>query len=187
MKKILATIMSLTMVFSFAACGNENDGTTASAKPVEIEFMQWWATENGGDYLSELITNFAAENPNIKIKLTSLQFGDTHNQIVASQATKTVPDVIGMNPPWTREFYDLGILAPLDDLMAADESYNKDDYYQASFTPIEGKTYLAPVNSMAFFLFYNKTMFTDAGLTPPTTWQEIVDDAKKLTDEANNK
>ena len=91
------------------------------------------------------------------------------------------PDLIGMNPPWTREFYDMGILAPLDDLMAADPFFKKDNYFQASFTPIEGHTYLAPVNSMAFFLFYNKTMFKEAGIEPPTTWDELVEAAKALT------
>ena len=80
----------------------------------------------------------------------------------------------------------LQILAPLDELMAADPDFNKEDYFQASFTQIEGGTYLMPVNTQAFYLFYNKTMFEQAGLTPPTSWEEIVSCARQLTDPDKN-
>ena len=45
----------------------------------------------------------------------------------------------------------------------------------------QGQTYgIAPgVNSLA--LYYNTDLFTDAGLTPPKTWAELVADAQKLT------
>jgi multiple sugar transport system substrate-binding protein len=45
----------------------------------------------------------------------------------------------------------------------------------------QGQTYgIAPgVNGLA--LFYNKDMFTAAGLTPPTTWDGLTADAKALT------
>ena len=38
-----------------------------------------------------------------------------------------------------------------------------------------------PLYGLAYGLYYNKKMFADAGLQPPTTWEELVADAKKLT------
>lgn len=194
MKKWLSFVLALTMGLTLlAGCGarpssggaSEADGQ-ASGETVELEFIQWWTAEGGGEYLEQIVADFEAEHPNIKIKLSTLPFGEVRNQIIASQATKTVPDLLAMNPPWTREFYDLGILAPLDDLMAADPDFVKEDYFPASFTPIEGNTYLMPVNAQAFYLYYNKDMFEAAGLQPPTTWEEIVSSAKALTNPDKN-
>ena len=188
MKKIMSLVLILALVLSLGACGSkeaapsaDSGDKTAAQEPVELEFIQWWTTEGGGEFLEDLVQRFEEANPGITVKLTSMPFGEIRTQVVASQATGMTPDLIGMNPPWTREFYDMGILAPLDDLMAADPFFKKDNYFQASFTPIEGHTYLAPVNSMAFFLFYNKTMFKEAGIEPPTTWDELVEAAKALT------
>ena len=188
MKKIMSLVLILALVLSLGACGSkeaapsaDSGDKTAAQEPVELEFIQWWTTEGGGEFLEDLVKRFEEANPGITVKLTSMPFGEIRTQVVASQATGMTPDLIGMNPPWTREFYDMGIMAPLDDLMAADPFFKKDNYFQASFTPIEGHTYLAPVNSMAFFLFYNKTMFKEAGIEPPTTWDELVEAAKALT------
>ena len=188
MKKIMSLVLILALVLSLGACGSkeaapsaDSGDKTAAQEPVELEFIQWWTTEGGGEFLEDLVKRFEEANPGITVKLTSMPFGEIRTQVVASQATGMTPYLIGMNPPWTREFYDMGIMAPLDDLMAADPFFKKDNYFQASFTPIEGHTYLAPVNSMAFFLFYNKTMFKEAGIEPPTTWDELVEAAKALT------
>ena len=173
MKKIMSLVLILALVLSLGACGSkeaapsaDSGDKTAAQEPVELEFIQWWTTEGGGEFLEDLVKRFEEANPGITVKLTSMPFGEIRTQVVASQATGMTPDLIGMNPPWTREFYDMGILAPLDDLMAADPFFKKDNYFQAS---------------MAFFLFYNKTMFKEAGIEPPTTWDELVEAAKALT------
>jgi multiple sugar transport system substrate-binding protein len=41
-----------------------------------------------------------------------------------------------------------------------------------------------PIIGLAYGLYYNKAMFSAAGLTPPKTWEEFVSDAQKLTDPA---
>jgi len=207
MKKLIASVLAIIMALTLVACANTgtettapsgpsqtsaSTGTTASSEttepkePVEIEFITWWAAEAGGEYYEAFIDEFEAEYPWITVNMITLPFGSTRNQVIASKATNTVPDVIAMNPPWAREFYDIGILAPLDELMAADENFNKDDYYQASFTKIEGNTYLAPVSAMAFYLFYNKTLFNEADLEAPKNWDEIVSHSKALTNPAKN-
>ncbi len=159
----------------------------ATGEPVEIEFIQWWGAEAGGEYLDTLITNFEAEYPNIKVSPVTVPFGDVRNQTVANHATGTSADVIAMNPPWVREFYDLGILAPLTELIANDSSYKKDIYQQVSFSEIDGNIYVAPYTQMAFFLYYNIDMFTQAGLEPPTSFAEIASAAKALTNVNENK
>ena len=47
---------------------------------------------------------------------------------------------------------------------------------------IDGKEYGFPYRMEAKCLFYNKTMFEEAGLSgPPTTWAQLAEYTKKLT------
>ena len=71
--------------------------------------------------------------------------------------------------------------------MEKDTEFNKSDFFPASMAPIKGKTYLAPYNTLSFFLYYNKDMFKAAGLDVPKNWADIVNAAKKLTDVSANK
>jgi multiple sugar transport system substrate-binding protein len=45
----------------------------------------------------------------------------------------------------------------------------------------QGKQYCYPIGTNSVGLFYNKAMLAAAGLQPPTTWNELAADAKKLT------
>ncbi len=212
MKKIIALMMAAAMTMTaFAGCSTSSSSSSSSASEssegsssseeaseeesseaqesgevVEIEFIQWWGAESGGDYLDTMIAEFEEANPNIKVTPITVPFGDVRNQTVANHATGTSADVIAMNPPWVREFYDLGILAPLTDLIEGDETYDKDIYQQVSFTEIDGDSYVVPYTQMAFFLFYNIDMFTEAGLEPPKSFEDMVAAADALTNpEAN--
>jgi hypothetical protein len=48
-------------------------------------------------------------------------------------------------------------------------------------TTYQGKQYCYPIGTNSVGLFYNKAMLKAAGLQPPTTWDELAADAKKLT------
>src|SRR5699024_4022807 len=39
-----------------------------------------------------------------------------------------------------------------------------------------------PLYGLAYGMYYNVQMFEDAGIEPPTTWEEMVEAAKALTD-----
>ncbi len=187
MKKIIFILFSIMLAGAPVVAGGQSE-SGAESGPVTIEFLQWWGTEGDvGPSLEGLVADFEKENPDIKVKLVSLPFGDTQKLIVANHAAGIIADVVGLNPPWTREFVDMGILEPLDDYMANDPVFNREDYFPASMAPIKGKTYLAPYNTLSFFLYYNKDLFAAAGLDAPENWAEIVSAAKAATDVNANK
>ena len=79
----------------------------------------------------------------------------------------------------------MGALAPLD--AVADVKLFQDTFYpiQKEEFVRDGKTiaYLCGMTSSA--MFYNKKLFDEAGLKPPTTYAELLDVAKKLTKAPN--
>ena len=83
MKKIMSLVLILALVLSLGACGSkeaapsaDSGDKTAAQEPVELEFIQWWTTEGGGEFLEDLVKRFEEANPGITVKLTSMPFGE---------------------------------------------------------------------------------------------------------------
>ena len=76
------------------------------------------------------------------------------------------------------------IFVPLDDFFDK-TSTNKSDFSQSSLDALKynGKQLMIPMQVHSTFLYWNKDLFKAAGLdpeTPPTTWDEVAKDAKKI-------
>jgi len=87
------------------------------------------------------------------------------------------PDIAAGDLIWMPKLAKSGAIAPLDDL-AATAGIDLKDFYPALLNAgsYDGKTYGLPVSTNNLELFYNKELFTKAGLDPnkpPTTWDEL--------------
>lgn len=158
---------------------------TAYAKnPVTIEFASWWFTEAGHDkWLHAHLDKFEKENPDIKIKRTAISSNDVHDKFMTQAAAGTGPDVLWLRHISLGPFVKMGFLEPLDEYIDFSkydlEELNKDGVF-------DGKQYALNLMSLAYGqLIYNKKMFDEAGLKPPTTPEELLEVAKKLTNAPN--
>ena len=72
-----------------------------------------------------------------------------------------------------------GQLVPLDDVIAP----AKDDFTSTILAAhtVDGKVYGIPQAVDMQMLFYRKSFFAKAGLTPPSTVDELIDTAQRLT------
>lgn len=174
---LLALVMVLGLVLPVAA----------QDEVVTIEWMQWWAGSAQEGAIDALIAEFEAEYPNINVEPINLPFGEVRNQVILNAAAGQLPDVIGMNPPWMAEFVELGVLEPLEGYIAADENFAGDALVQAPMAAFEGSTWMVPATSSTFVLYYNKTLFEQAGLEGvPADWEELRAYASQCTDSEND-
>ena len=84
-----------------------------------------------------------------------------------------------MNPLW--QFAAMGALERLDDM--ADAHGLKRDYFKPVYytgCSYDGHLYALPYDFGTDLLFYNKTMFKQAGATPPNTYAEMLTAMAKL-------
>ncbi len=140
--------------------------------------------------LERLVTAFNAAHPDIHV--TAAYTGDysatdlkTHAAIQAGHA----PAVVLMSANFIRQYAITQSAIPLDPFIAKDGQTN--DQFLGEFFPAvrenaaeNGHVYGVPFQNSTPILYYNTDMFKAAGLDPnkpPLTWQEWVDDAKKLT------
>jgi multiple sugar transport system substrate-binding protein len=181
---------------AIAACGgsgSSSDGGGASAgagpvpeptKPVEISFASWVGNQKE---MKDLAAKFHTEHPNITVKLQNVPAEEAPQKLTAQIAGGNPPDVAWMDAVNVNDFASRGALVNLEDYMARSDVVKEDDYVDAFkvSTVYQGHMYALPFDGESTGLFYRKDLFKAAGIDkPPTTWDEFLADAQKLTDPA---
>ncbi|MFC4011014.1 ABC transporter substrate-binding protein [Nonomuraea purpurea] len=162
-----------------AACGSGASSDTASDGSVTLEFAQWWGAELPAGEFDKIVNDFTAQNPKIKIKLLSAPYASTKQQLITGAASKTLPDVVGLDGAWVNDFAKQGAITDLSKLMA---DANYDASQLASQVQVKGKTNMIPVVNFVYPLFVNKDLLTKAGVAKvPTTRTQFLDAAKKIS------
>ncbi|WP_019908444.1 ABC transporter substrate-binding protein [Paenibacillus sp. HW567] len=210
--KYMLASLGFTLVLAGCGQGNNNSNSTAGSggssgteelaapasaapasaapaakEPVEISF---YYPVNVGGPLTKVIDgmadSFMAKFPDIKVKpVYTGNYGDNTVKIQAGVQAKQPPDVAVMMSTELYSMLDMNAIIPLDDFIAKDADYQKDDFYPAFVedTQADGHTYSVPFQRSTIILYYNKDMFKAAGLDPnkpPTNWDELVQYAQKL-------
>lgn len=136
------------------------------------------------DVVKALADDFMAENPDIKVTFDAMPFDAMRDKILTSSlAPSATYDVIIVDNPWMEEFSRAGYLAPLDDMIAATDGYNYDDFIPAlsKIGVVDGVTYGVPYYNYALGLIVRQDIFDEKGLSVPTTIEEYVATVKGLT------
>ncbi len=179
MRRLVGVVAAAAMVAAVAVgCGSKADDSSADGT-VTLEFAQWWAPELPAGSFDKLMAEFTAQNPTIKVKLLSGPYASTKQQLVSGAASKTLPDVVGLDGAWVSDFAKQGAIADLSALMA-EAKY--DESQLASQIQVKGKTYMIPVVNFVYPLFVNNDLLSKAGITtPPSTRTEFLEAATKIT------
>ena len=178
-KRLLALVAAAAMVgVAGVACSSSGNSSSTSG-PVTLEFAQWWGAELPTGSFEKMMSDFTAQNPNIKVKLLSAPYASTKQQLVSGAASRTLPDVVGLDGAWVSDFAKQGAITNLSALMS---SAKYDSSQLASQVQIKGKTYMIPVVNFVYPLFVNKDLLAKAGVTTvPSTRTEFLDAAKKVS------
>lgn len=164
-----------------------NSPSTTSSAPVEITFWYGLGTTLSDD-VQKMVKEFNASHPNVHVTATyqgSYSGGGPEQQ-------KLLAALKAGNPPTVAqiEVHAMPVFASTNKLMdltgflnssSVDKPSNFLDGMLVS-TQFNGKYYGVPLNRSVPVFYYNKTLFQQAGIAgPPTTWDEVAADAKKLT------
>ena len=171
-KKILSAILAGVMTMSFVACGNKTTEETATDSTAKTE-ITWWAfptftQENASDgvgtYEQKIIDAFEAKNPDITVKLETIDFTAGPEKITTAIEAGTMADVLFDAPGRIITYGKAGKLADLSDMFTDEfvKDVNNDALLQACKA---GDTpYMYPISSGPFYMAFNKTMLKEAGV-----------------------
>lgn len=183
-----ATIaLALTVVGGIAACAPGGGGGAAKPTPENTGpvTLTWWDYYQPGpseDALKAQLAEYSKENPNVTINRRFVAYDDLKKSLLQSAGASSLPDIVIVNNPDHQQFAQLGIAADLTNQIKEWGQLGKYPKGIIDSATLDGKIYGLPITTNCLALFYNKDMFTAAGITaPPITWRELSDDAKKLT------
>jgi multiple sugar transport system substrate-binding protein len=179
----LATIAACSSSSSTASSGSGSSGSSGSGSaPVTLTFF-------GADYgtgpssttttfWQDAATAFHAAHPNITVKVQTVDWTDFPAKSAALIQNHQYPDIMEGNPPQAYAQSDL--VYPLSQIVSSSTQSNliqkflKDEDYN-------GTPYGIPWTTSTRAMYYNKKIFTAAGIsTPPTTWAQLEADAAKI-------
>lgn len=133
---------------------------------------------------NSIIDAYEADNPNVSVNLVTIPWSDIYAKWQTALQSGTAPDATIGSIAFATSFQEQGVLEPLDDLV---EKMGGDSVWADSAASIvelskeDGSYFTLPLVHNSVVLWYNKPMFEEAGLTPPTTWSELEAAAKALT------
>jgi len=179
-QKWFLAIMLAALLLTIAPYALAQNVTT-----IEIwDFQQ--SARNILDAQQNAINQFEAANPDIKVNVTVFPIAEYRDRLLTAVQAGETPDMATLDQIWMAQFAASGAIIPLDDYLAA-SSVNPADFFTGAWSSNvwSGHTWGIPLNNDVWEeMYYNKAMFTAAGLDPekpPTTWAELMDACKALT------
>ena len=192
---IVCFVMVATMLVSACSGGTvatqaQAGATQPSGQKVNLVYWSMWnKTEPAAIALTDIIGKFAAANPNIII--TPVWNGrENQTKVRTALGANTVIDFVDQDASQIaggllRE----EVLLPLDDMLnsnALDEAVPFKDVFNPGMIDmyvVDGVHYLMPYDDSPVMFWYNKDIFTAAGIAaPPVTWDELLVDLQKIKD-----
>ncbi len=202
-RKVISLILAGCMTFSvlLAGCGNKNEApnttsqastetsTTAAAKPVSIEYWQYFY-ETKVNLMDELIKEFQSANSNITVVQKHFPYDSYQQKVAAAVSAGSGPDIINLYYGWVPKYVKSGTLQQLPEASFSAEKIESSFAPMVKVNKIDGKYYTVPTAVRTLGLFWNKDIFKANGLDPekpPKTLEELVEMAKKCTKIENGK
>ncbi len=155
--------------------------SATSAFAVEIEYWQY-IFDARVKAMDQLIKNFEAANPDITVKQTTFPYADYQTKVAAAITAGQGPDVVQFYYGWLDNFKTGKLIQPLPQDAFPHAQIEKDFFPIISAMKKDGEYWGLPTAVRSLALFYNKTLFKEAGIDgPPKTLDDLVTDAVKTT------
>lgn len=145
-------------------------------KSVDNEVVFWTLQMNDfAPYMNKVISEFEAQNPDVKIKWIDVPFSEGEKRTLASVLSDNPPDLINLNPDFT------ALLAQRGALYQIDEQYTK-QYNQSIINSLKtnGKLYSLPWYATSAVTIYNKDLLAKSGAKMPATYKDLAQIAPQI-------
>lgn len=129
-----------------------------------------WATWGPQSVDMQLIEAFEREHPNIRIEyIASAGSGEHHPKMKVLSAGGVGADVFAVDGVYLVEFATAGLINPINDLLAKDNTFSLDEFFPAALPDIQyrGNTYGLPYISAPLYMIYNVDHVNESGLAKP--------------------
>ncbi len=178
--------LTLTILFS-AACAAL--GAAPAWAETKVQLVEVITSPQRTEFLKSQLAEFEKANPDIKVEVVSLPWGQAFEKFLSMVQAGETPDIVEMPDRWVGLY---GNNSQLEDL----GPYMKDWAEFATLgerakqfgSTVNNIQYMVPYGYYVNAMFWNKKVFAEAGLSgPPQTMEEFAADAEKIAALGNGK
>jgi multiple sugar transport system substrate-binding protein len=171
--RLVQAALAVLLVVLLAGCGSPK--TT-------ISFVFMRTSAQTQPYWQSVIKDFEAAHPTVRVDLKVYSWTEGPGKIAQMVKQGHPPEIARVATTSIPQYVSAGLIDPLDAEISPD--------FRAQFIPTlinqaaqyQGRTFGLPITTSTRALYYNKTLFQRAGIaSPPTTWDEMRDDAIKIS------
>jgi multiple sugar transport system substrate-binding protein len=183
MKKFIFSLLVILLVV--------NLGGVAAQDTVSLSIIagDWWfaeedpATVSGTSFGATLLAEYQELHPEIEFEIQGVPFPDLDTTQLAAMEARQGSDLMIVNSVTVGSFIDRGYLMPMNPLIEAN-GLDTGIFFPGMLgsAVFSDQIFGLPIDTGTRLLYYNKALFTEAGLEPPTTWDEVLPLAEQLTD-----
>jgi len=173
------TVLSLMALFIFVGCSSERE---SDGNGVTTIVFKHGKIAGDPQMLADIITQFEAENPGIRVKEEALPAStDEQHQfyVINLGAGSTDFDVLSMDVIWVAEFARAGWLRDVSHLIP---EAARDSFFSG---PIEAVTYRGSLYAVPWYidaglLYYRRDLLQKHGYAVPQTWDDLIASARAI-------
>jgi multiple sugar transport system substrate-binding protein len=175
-----AAAIAVASALALAACSTSG-GTTSASKPVTLKLVVadygTGPSNTSSKYWQGIATAFHKKNPSITVKVTAINWNSFDSQVQTMVQNKQYPDIT--EGDYFSTYAQEGLLYSAKDVLSNPGNLLPAFKNQGSY---QGTQYGLPFTTSSRTLFYNKKLFSAAGISSaPTTWADVQSDAAKIT------
>ena len=178
-RRAAAALLCATLALGLGACSGGSKDKSAQAS----KMYTWVSNESDRAQWDTFVKGVQETDSTFKLDIEGPSFQDYWTKIKTRMSSADAPCIVTTQAARAQELGEL--LTPLDDL-AKEAGLDLTKYNQAMMQgmTVDGKVRAIPYDAEPMVLFYNKTMFAQAGLKEPGTdytYEQFLSDAKALT------
>ncbi len=183
--RTLAVAVTSGVVLGLSGCAS---GGGSDAEVIRVVYPEQPPSTVASDIVESVAAEFEADNPGTTVELEPINAvdDDYHTQVSLMQRSEsTAPDVVLMDSFQINPQVGAGYLAPLDEYLGEWDDWDRQfpETAQDLAVATDGNTYGIPVTGGSIGLWYDKSLFQDAGLPAdwrPETWDDVLSAAEAL-------
>ena len=169
MKKVIALLLALVMVFGLVACGEKTPADDAATGTTVTVIAAQYGTQTA-DWWKGFEADFEAANEGIDLVVDVVSWNDIYTVVNTRVANGEAPDLLNIDV--FADYQADGLLLPASEWVS-EATYAKffDSFLAESV--VDDTVWAVPDLASARALYYNADILAAAGVEVPTTWDEL--------------
>lgn len=169
--------IAAALVVTLAGCGRSDGNATGPSSLPTIGdssatgTVTLWAPDGDATALKNVLKPFEEKNPDLDIKITIIPSDQYNTKLQTAIAGGTTPDVAQLYTEAQAQFIDSKEFAPVPAGLVDPSSFFSSSWKAGE---VDGTAYSVPWYTFTYALIYRKDLADKAGLSAPTTLDQMV-------------